>query len=66
MNDQDLDRTYTALCQAMSAVGQDKATLFLAMLCLSLVSHNPDAAQVLVLLEQAKARCLDSPPAAAS
>ena len=59
MNDQDLDRSYTAVCHAMSEVGQDRATLFLAMVCLSLVSHSQDAEQVLALIDQAKARCQD-------
>ncbi len=60
MNDQDLDRTYTALCHAMSAVGQDKATLFLAMVCLSLISHGDAPGPALALIDQAKARCQDA------
>ncbi len=57
MNDQDLDQCYSALCQAMSGVGPDKAALFLAMLCLSLVSRAGQAADVLDLIEQARTQC---------
>jgi hypothetical protein len=60
MTDQDLDTSYTALCRALSEVGPDKATVFLAMLCLSLVSHGDGAGRVLALIDQAKAGCLDA------
>ena len=62
MTDLDLDASYTALCRAMSEVGPDKATMFLAMLCLSLVSHGDDAGRVLALIDKAKTGCLDSGP----
>jgi hypothetical protein len=62
MTNQDLDASYTALCRAMSEVGPDKATMFLAMLCLSLVSRSDDAAQVLALIDRAKTGCLDCGP----
>ena len=58
MNPEELDTSYTALCKALGEVGQDKATLFLAMVSLSLMSQSnaPDA--VLQLIAEARLQCL--------
>ncbi|MEY4426102.1 MAG: hypothetical protein RL535_400 [Pseudomonadota bacterium] len=57
MSAQDLDQTYTALCNALASVGEAQAQSFLAMLSLSLMAHSQSAAQVLPLIAQAKAQC---------
>lgn len=57
MTAQDLDQTYTALCNALAIVGETQAQSFLAMLSLSLMAHSPSAAQVLPLIAQAQAQC---------
>ena len=58
MNVNDLDASYTALCKALGEVGQDNASLFLAMLSLSLVSQSnaPDA--VLKMIAEPRSHCL--------
>lgn len=57
MTDQELDQSYTALCNALASVGEGQAQQFLAMLSLSLIAHSPSAAQVLPLITQAKKQC---------
>ncbi len=57
MSAQDLDQTYTALCNALASVGEAQAQSFLAMLSLSLIMHSPSAEQVLALIEQAQKQC---------
>lgn len=57
MSAQDLDQTYTALCNALADVGEAQAQSFLAMLSLSLMAHSPSAAQVLPLIVQAQEQC---------
>jgi hypothetical protein len=57
MKDQDLDQTYTTLCNALASVGEGQAQSFLAMLSLSLIAHSPSAAEVLPLIAQAQAQC---------
>jgi hypothetical protein len=57
MTAQDLDLTYTALCNALADVGETQAQSFLAMLSLSLIAHSPSAAHVLPLIEQAQDQC---------
>ena len=57
MSAQELDQTYTALCNALASVGEAQAQSFLAMLRLSLIAHSPSAAQVLPLIAQAQAQC---------
>lgn len=57
MTDQDLDQSYTALCNALASVGEEQAQSFLAMLSLSLMAHSPSAAQVLQLIAQAQKQC---------
>ena len=59
MTEQDLDQTYSALCQALSSVGQEQAPLFLSMLFLSLISRMEDAPRVLPLIAQAQAQCVN-------
>ena len=58
MTDTDLDRSYTALSQALSQVGEDRSQLFLAMLSLALLARAERADDVLPLLDQVRARCL--------
>ena len=60
MSAQDLDLTYTALCNALASVGEAQAQTFLAMLSLSLIAHSPSAAQVLPLIAQAQEQCTSS------
>ena len=43
MNSTELDTAYTALAHALTRVGQAQSPLFLSMLCLSLMSRNPEA-----------------------
>lgn len=59
MTDADLDRSYSALCGALTRVGEDKAALFLSMLCLSLISRLQQADEVLPLLAHAERQCAD-------
>jgi hypothetical protein len=59
MTDEDVDRSYSALCEALSRVGEDKAPLFLSMLCLSLVSRLQQAEEVLPLMAHAERQCAD-------
>lgn len=60
MSAQDLDLTYTALCNALASVGEAQAQPFLAMLSLSLIAHSPSAADVLPLITQAREQCKSS------
>ena len=57
MSDQDLDQSYSALCNALASVGAAQAPLFLSMLCLSLMARSESAAQVLPLIAQAQQQC---------
>lgn len=59
MTDADLDLSYSALCEALTRVGEDKAPLFLSMLCLSLISRLQQTDEVLPLMAQAERRCAD-------
>ncbi|MDM7943032.1 MAG: hypothetical protein QUV35_10415 [Hydrogenophaga sp.] len=59
MTEADLDRSYSALCEALNRVGEDKAPLFLSMLCLSLISRWPQADDLMPLMEHAERRCAD-------
>lgn len=54
MTEQDLDTSYTSLCEAITRVGEQRAPLFLAMLSLSLIARQPDAGDVLALIAQAE------------
>lgn len=57
MTDADLDRSYSALCEALAQVGEARAPLLLAMLSLSLMSRFEDADQVLPLIANAQTQC---------
>ncbi|HEY4068359.1 MAG TPA: hypothetical protein VGM74_15770 [Burkholderiaceae bacterium] len=54
MSPDDLDRSYTALSEALGRVGSDKSALLLATLSLALLARAPDAEQVLALIAQAE------------
>ncbi len=60
MSAQDLDHTYTALCNALANVGEAQAQPFLAMLSLSLIAHSPSATEVHALITQAQMLCKSS------
>ncbi|MDR7092412.1 hypothetical protein [Hydrogenophaga laconesensis] len=62
MTDSDLDQTYSAVCEALSQVGEARAPLFLSMLCLSLMSRFERADQVLPLVANALAQSADGGP----
>lgn len=57
MTDADLDRSYSALCEALAQVGEARAPLLLAMLSLSLMSRFEGADQVLPLIANAQTQC---------
>lgn len=56
MTDHDLDTSYTALCEAVTRVGEQKAPLFLAILSLSLLSRQSNSNEALALIAQAEAQ----------
>lgn len=56
MTDTDLDQAYSAVCEALSQVGETRAPLFLSMLCLSLMSRFERADDVLPLIANALAQ----------
>jgi hypothetical protein len=56
MNDADLDQSYSAVCEALTRVGEANAPMFLSMLCLSLMSRFERADQVLPLIANALAQ----------
>jgi hypothetical protein len=53
MTAEDLDKSYTALCNALNDVGETNAQQFLAMLSLSLMARADNADEVLALIENA-------------
>jgi len=57
MTDADLDRSYSALCEALAQVGEARAPLLLSMLSLSLMSRFERADQVLPLIANAQTQC---------
>ena len=57
MNEADLDRSYSALCEALTRVGEDKAPLFLSVLRLSLISRMQQADDLPPLMAQAERQC---------
>lgn len=57
MTDAELDRSYSALCEALAQVGEARAPLLLAMLSLSLMSRFERADQVLPLIANAQKQC---------
>jgi hypothetical protein len=58
MNDADLDRSYTALCQALGDVGPERSQLLLAMVALALMAKADTADEVLSLVARSRERCL--------
>jgi len=58
MTDAELDRSYTALCQALGEVGPERSELFLAMVALALMARQDRADEVLALVARARERCL--------
>lgn len=58
MTDADLDRSYTALCEALAAAGPQRSELLLAMVSLSLMAGRESADEVLPLIARARERCL--------
>jgi hypothetical protein len=60
MNPSDLDTAYTALANSIAAVGQEHESLFLATLCLSLLSQHDDLQRVLDDIAQAQRLTLDN------
>jgi hypothetical protein len=58
MNDADLDRSYTALCQALGEVGPERSQLLLAMVALALMAKADTADEVLSLVARSRERCL--------
>ena len=59
MSDDELDRCYTALSEALGRVGADEAALLLATLALALLARQPDAQAALLLIEQAERVIVD-------
>ncbi|GAB3662908.1 hypothetical protein [Ramlibacter alkalitolerans] len=59
MTDVDLDRSYTALCEALGEVGAQRSELLLAMVALALMARSERADEVLALVAQARARLLE-------
>lgn len=57
MTPEQLDVSYSALCEALTRVGEDQAALFLGALSLSLLARSPDPDQALALIQQAEAAC---------
>ncbi len=58
MTDAELDHGYTALCQALGEVGQERSELLLAMVALALIARAPAADEVLELIARSRERCL--------
>ncbi len=57
MTDTDLDQSYSAVCEALTQVGEARAPMLLAMLSLSLISRFERADEVLPLIANALAQC---------
>lgn len=58
MSDAELDRSYTALCQALGAVGPQRSEMLLAMLALALMARAGTADEVVQLIDRSRDRCL--------
>jgi hypothetical protein len=57
MTDDDLDRSYSALCKSLASVGEANAQLFLSMVCLALMARYERAEDVLPLIANVHAQC---------
>ena len=58
MSESDLDRAYTALCQALGDVGQERSELLLAMVALGLMARSDQPEEVLALVARSRESCL--------
>jgi hypothetical protein len=58
MSDAELDRSYTALCQALGEVGPQRSEMLLAMVALALMARAGPADEVLDLIARARERCI--------
>lgn len=58
MNDADLDRSYTALCQALGAVGPGRSEMLLAMVALALMARAGGADEIVTLVARSRDRIL--------
>jgi hypothetical protein len=56
MTDADLDLSYTALCEALTAVGPQRSELLLSMLCVALMARSEQAGPVLELIDRSRQR----------
>jgi len=59
MTDADLDLSYTALCEALAAVGPQRSELMLSMVCVALMARSGEAAPVLELIARTRQRLQD-------
>jgi hypothetical protein len=59
MTDAELDRSYTALCHALGAVGPQRSELLLAMVALGLIARSERADEVLDLVARVRERLLE-------
>ena len=50
----DLDRAYTALCEALGRVGEERSALLLATLSLALIAREDNPDVLLDLISQAE------------
>ena len=57
MTDEDLDRSYSALCEALASVGESRSELFLSMVCLSVMARYESAEDVITLIDHVKSAC---------
>jgi hypothetical protein len=58
MTDAELDRSYTALCQALGEVGPQRSELLLAMVALALIARTEQADEVLAVVARARERLM--------
>jgi hypothetical protein len=58
MSPTELDRSYTALCEALGQVGPERSEMLLAMVALALLARADDADEVVALVARARDRCL--------
>ena len=68
MTDIDLDRSYSALSQALTDVGQERAQLLLSMVSLALIARQDTAGEVLQVIDRARQQLVAdgvAPPGAA-
>jgi hypothetical protein len=59
MTDSDLDRCYSALCEALAQAGEARAPLMLSMVSLALMARCESADDVLPLVKRARAQLAD-------